>query len=144
MQDAADLDVPGAGSRAGRQSPGFPRSPPGAGQTASGRQVLKQCCRIQEVYPGSPIRISHISIPDPGSKGIGSRSGSAPKMFTIFNPNFFFLLARVSWPLLFLCRPFCIFYRCLDSNQRVVVARRRATNLATHLHINLATHLLPT
>jgi hypothetical protein len=25
-------------------------------------------------------------------------------------------LARVCWPLLCLCRPFCIFERCLDSN----------------------------
>jgi hypothetical protein len=28
----------------------------------------------------------------------------------------FFRRARVCWPLLFLCRPFCIFARCLDSN----------------------------
>jgi hypothetical protein len=28
----------------------------------------------------------------------------------------FILRARVCWPLLCLCRPFCIFERCLDSN----------------------------
>jgi hypothetical protein len=28
----------------------------------------------------------------------------------------FFWLARVCWPLLCLCRPFCIVERCLDSN----------------------------
>jgi hypothetical protein len=31
-------------------------------------------------------------------------------------PVYFFGRARMCWPLLCLCRPFCIFERCLDSN----------------------------
>ncbi len=50
---------------------------------------------------------------------------------------FFFLFWRaiVFWPLLCLCRPFCIFERCLDwiRTQRAAVASRRATDLGTHL-----------
>ncbi len=89
MQDAADLDVPGPGSRAGRQSSGFPRSPPGAGQTASGRQVLKQCCRIQEVYPGSEFlhpgsRVEKALDPDPEQKFLG-----------IFNPKIITKLSEI-------------------------------------------------
>jgi hypothetical protein len=34
-----------------------------------------------------------------------------PSKYTVF-----FWQARVCWPLLCLCRPFCIFERCLDSN----------------------------
>jgi hypothetical protein len=45
----------------------------------------------------------------------------------------FFLQARVCWPLICLCRPFCIFEKCLLLNQRAAVASRRATNLANHL-----------
>jgi hypothetical protein len=44
-----------------------------------------------------------------------------------------FLRVTVCWPLLCLCRQFCIFERCLDSI-RAAVASRCATNLATHLH----------
>jgi hypothetical protein len=40
-----------------------------------------------------------------------------------------FWLARVCWPILCLCRPFCIFERCLDWTQSCV-ASRCATNLA--------------
>jgi hypothetical protein len=47
----------------------------------------------------------------------------------------------VGWPLLCLCRPFCIFERYLHRTQRAAVANRRAINLATHLPY-LATHLL--
>jgi hypothetical protein len=59
-----------------------------------------------------------------------------------FSVVIFFLRARVCWTLLFLCRPFCIFERCLDSNpQGAAVACRCATNLATHLNRNLVTHV---
>ncbi len=43
-----------------------------------------------------------------------------------------FWWARVCWLLLYLCRPFCVFERCLDT-QRASIESRRATNLATHL-----------
>ncbi len=61
---------------------------------------------------------------------------SLPLIFCIF-----FWRASVCLPLLRLCRPFCIYERCLIPTQRAAVARRRATNLATHLPILLATHL---
>ncbi len=59
----------------------------------------------------------------------------------------FFWRAWVCWPLLCLCRPFCNFERCLDSNQATVPSRR-VTNLATHLPptlppISLLSHLSP-
>ncbi len=46
-----------------------------------------------------------------------------------------FWRSTVCWPLFCcLCRPFCIFERCLDSNpESCRMASRRATNLATHL-----------
>jgi hypothetical protein len=57
----------------------------------------------------------------------------------------------VCWPLLCLCRRFCIFGRCLDSNPESCRSKQQARfrtkldtrllNLATHLS-NLATHLL--
>ncbi len=64
-------------------------------------------------------------------------------LFLISQIVFFFFRGRVCWPLLCICRQFCIFQRCLDSNTEScrAVASRRATNLATHLH-DLATHLL--
>ncbi len=42
----------------------------------------------------------------------------------------FFVRARVCWPFLCFCRPFCIFG---TRTQRAAVGSRRATNLATHL-----------
>ncbi len=48
---------------------------------------------------------------------------------------YIFWWARVCWPLLCLCRPFCIFDGCLDSNPESALASRRATNLATHLPV---------
>jgi len=36
----------------------------------------------------------------------------------------FFLRARVCWPLLCLCLPFCIFERCLDSNPESCLSRQ--------------------
>jgi hypothetical protein len=44
-----------------------------------------------------------------------------------------FWRARVCWPLLCLCRPFCIFERCLDSNPESCRSKQHFTNLATHL-----------
>ncbi len=53
-----------------------------------------------------------------------------------------YLRARMCWPLLCLCRPFCIFERCLDSIPESCRSKQaRYCNLATHLPINLATHL---
>ncbi len=48
---------------------------------------------------------------------------------------YIFLAFRVCWPLLCLCRPFCILERCLEwiRIQRAALAIRRATNLITHL-----------
>ncbi len=52
----------------------------------------------------------------------------------------YFWRARICWPLLCLCRPFCVFERCLDSNptscRLAAVASRRATNLATQLPVD--------
>ncbi len=44
--------------------------------------------------------------------------GGPPVASKLFFPSFcvFFWQARVCWTLLCLCRPFCIFGRCLDSN----------------------------
>ncbi len=55
-----------------------------------------------------------------------------------------FWLARICWPLLSLCRPFCIFdIDVRIRTQRADVASRRATILATHLPnlSSIATHL---
>jgi hypothetical protein len=56
--------------------------------------------------------------------------------------------AGVCWSLLCLCRPFCIFERCLDSNPESCRSKQaRYYNLATHLpsysapNPRLATHL---
>jgi hypothetical protein len=47
---------------------------------------------------------------------------------------YFFGRARMCWPLLCLCLQFCIFERSVRiRTQRAAVARRRSTNLATHL-----------
>jgi hypothetical protein len=55
-------------------------------------------------------------------------------IFSFYYYFFFFLRTRVCWPLLCLCRPFCIFERCLNSNPESCRSKhRRATNLATHL-----------
>jgi len=63
-----------------------------------------------------------------------------------FGDNFYFILffwrLRVCWPLLCLCRPFCIFERCLDSNPErchIKQASYQCTNLAIHL---LATKII--
>jgi hypothetical protein len=39
---------------------------------------------------------------------------------------YIFWRARVCWPLLSLSRPFYIFFKCLDSNQRAAIASSRA------------------
>ncbi len=55
--------------------------------------------------------------------------------------NFFlyiFWRSRVCWPLLCLCRPFCIFERCLDSNQRITLI-----NSLTHIHRDTSTPPFP-
>ncbi len=44
---------------------------------------------------------------------------------------YIFWRVRVYWPHIFLCRPFCIFDRCQDSNPDC--CRRKHSNLATHL-----------
>ncbi len=48
----------------------------------------------------------------------------------------FFWRARLCWPLLCLCRPFCIFERCPIPTQRAAAASRRGTNVATHLPVS--------
>jgi hypothetical protein len=68
------------------------------------------------------------------------QSSNNREIKTFYDFCIFFWRARVCWPLLRLCRPFCIFEKWLDSNQKASVASRCATNLAAHLP-NLATHL---
>jgi hypothetical protein len=57
---------------------------------------------------------------------------------------YIFWRAKVCWPLLCLCRPFCIFERCLDSNPescRSKQARYELSNPAFFLATHLPGHL---
>jgi hypothetical protein len=62
------------------------------------------------------------------------------------------LRAIVCWPLLCLCRPFCIFEKCLDSNPETCSSRQARYKLShpspyqlsRPSPFNLATHLPPT
>jgi hypothetical protein len=53
----------------------------------------------------------------------------------------FFLWAKECWPLLSLCRPFCILRDVWIRTQSAAVASRRAPKLTAHLLGNLATRL---
>ncbi len=90
---------------------------------------------------------------------------TTPLFFRILHFHSFFVYflwrARVCWPLLCLCRPFCTFERYLDSNPEccrvkhagalptkppisLQLSHPSPSDLATHLPNNLATHLPPT
>jgi hypothetical protein len=60
-----------------------------------------------------------------------------------FNTFFyiFFWRARVCWPCHCLCRTFCIFERCLDSNPESCHSKQACYHQLSHLRPYLATHL---
>jgi hypothetical protein len=62
-----------------------------------------------------PYLFNQVPVPCTGTCRKDTRTVASRKLKSLVK-DFFFLRARVCWPLLCLCRPFCIFVRCLDSN----------------------------
>ncbi len=64
-------------------------------------------------------------------------------LYIIFIFFSYFWRARVCWPLLCLCCPFCIFERCLDSNPESCRSKQALPTYSHSSPSNLATHLPP-
>jgi hypothetical protein len=124
----------------GRESPW---SSPGKQRTTSGTEFIPCLLKVHasslymtqkgtRTVSDAPLCKCNIC-PSPALR---CTSVNVDKKVSIWNSRiqvWIYLAVTLCWTLLCLCRPFCIFERCLDSIQRAAVACRRATNLASNL-----------
>jgi hypothetical protein len=124
-------------------------------QPKKGRGLLRKCVLQNR---SNIIAMDHwdSSTVDPGARKSGSRKANmawGPKNEYYASRFFclFFWRARKCWPLLCLCRPFCIYERWLDPNPESFRSKQARYQLShpspstsPPVPLNLATHLFQT